>query len=63
MKKLFILIAALSILSCTKQQEPEISEIGKVLQGKHKLRKLKKTTEKGSSWSGTYFRDLNFHHS
>ena len=54
--KLLLPILLLTLLSCEREYAPpEDSSIGKVLRGKHDLRKFKTVTEEGYRMSGSYF--------
>lgn len=50
-----ILIITISLFSCGENHVQEDSEIGKMLRGKHELRKFKTVTEEGYRMSGSYF--------
>ena len=53
---LFIVLISVSIFSCnTENSEEKVSPVGKLLEGKHVLRKFKTTTEEGYKMNGSYF--------
>lgn len=53
---LLFLLISISIFSCDVQDyKEETSPVGKLLEGKHVLRKFKTTTEEGYKISGSYF--------
>ena len=54
MKRLSIFILVLSVLVSCRQEE-FVSKTGRILEGKHELRRFKISTKEGYTWSASYF--------
>lgn len=53
--KLLFPVLLITLFSCENNYVPEDSAVGKILRGKHELRKFKTVTEEGFKMSGSYF--------